>query len=100
VAGHLSLEFPGFAIHVEDPVAEEVFEGYVEKVLSLAVIVEVGLEDVLDNGECDDLFFFFFFFFLYKTFLKHKGSSQWHDYVSLSQPTYAPYHAPDIQSNI
>jgi hypothetical protein len=33
---------------------------------------------------CDDPFFF-----LYKTFFKNiKGSSQWHDYVSLSQPTY------------
>ncbi len=50
MASDLALEFPGFAVHVEDPVAEEVFEGYVEKVLSLAVIVEVGLEDVLDDG--------------------------------------------------
>jgi hypothetical protein len=50
VAGELSLGFPGFTVHVEDPVAEEVSEGYVEKVLSLAIVVEVGLEDVLDDG--------------------------------------------------
>jgi hypothetical protein len=50
MAGDLSLEFSGFAIHVEDPVAEKVFEGFVEKVLSLAVVVEVGHEDVLDDG--------------------------------------------------
>jgi hypothetical protein len=50
VASDLALEFPGFAVHVEDPVAEEVFEGYVEKVLSLAVVVEDSLEDVLDDS--------------------------------------------------
>jgi hypothetical protein len=48
VAGNLSLQFPGLAVDVEDALAEEVFEGLVE-IGSLAVVVEVGFEDVLDD---------------------------------------------------
>lgn len=49
MAANLSLELPRFAVNVEDALAEEVFEGLVE-IVSVAVVVEVDIEDVLDDG--------------------------------------------------
>jgi hypothetical protein len=50
------------------------------------------------DDECDDPFFFFF---LYKIFIKHKRVITVAR-LRVAQPTYihAPYHVPDIQSNI
>jgi hypothetical protein len=55
--------------------------------------------DQKDLPICDDPFFFFFF--LYKIFIKHKTSHH-SGTTTCAQPTYvhAPYHVPDIQSNI
>jgi hypothetical protein len=49
MAGELSLKLPGFTVHVEDAVAQEVFKGSFE-IISLAVVGEMGFDDVLDNG--------------------------------------------------
>ncbi|GMN31905.1 hypothetical protein TIFTF001_041660, partial [Ficus carica] len=49
VAGDLALELPGVAVGAEDAVAEEVGERDAEG-LALAVVGEVGLEDVVDDG--------------------------------------------------
>ena len=56
MAGDLSLELPGLTVRVEDTVTEKVGEGSIESV-AFFVVVEVGLEDVLDhNGvACEDL---------------------------------------------
>lgn len=49
VARDLSLELPCISVGVEDAVAEKIFEGGVCEV-TFGVDVEVGLEDVLDDG--------------------------------------------------
>jgi hypothetical protein len=49
MAGELSLKLPRFTIHVEDAVAHKVFKVSFD-IISLAVVGEVGLEDVLDDG--------------------------------------------------
>ena len=49
MAGELSLKLPGFTVHIEDAVTHKVFKGSFDKI-SLAVVGEVGLDDVLDDG--------------------------------------------------
>ena len=49
VARDLSLELPGLGVGIEDAVAEKIFEGGVCDV-TFGIDVEVGLEDVLDDG--------------------------------------------------
>ena len=49
VARDLSLELPGVGVGIEDSVAEKILEGGVCEV-AFGVDVEVGLEDVLDDG--------------------------------------------------